>query len=180
MTQWLRKCGISKSVKRKPLESEPMADERNAVEIDPSDLASLRRALSQIESQAPGELTKGAQKASRTLATAARQKLAGSSVYGRLVAPSVRSVSGSNPGVTAGGSGMFRAPRSPGDDPSYGALLFGAEYGVKGTQWSGHKWRGKGASSGYGIWPSVRNTPAFYTDWTDDLITFVDRVWSHG
>lgn len=158
-----------------------MRSNMGAISIDPADLQSLRAALRRIAKVAPDELTKGAMKVAGSLATEARNRLAASSQWGRLVAPSVKPTRQRIPAIVAGGRGQAREKRSPGDDPSFGALFFGAEYGVKSDpRWPGHPWKGSGESSGYGLWPAVRQgADKAFDEWTNELMMTVDRIWSH-
>lgn len=153
----------------------------SAIEVDSQSMASLRAALRKIAKEAPEELRKGSSKASARLASEARSRLASSSPWGHLVAPSVKATAQRVPAIRAGGSGSAREKRSPADANSYGDLFFGAEYGVKGNpKWPGHPWRGSGDNAGYGFWPAVRDAgDRIFNDWVEDMFTVVDRIWSH-
>lgn len=161
-----------------------MAVERHkgqAFELDQAEFQAFRAALRKMAAVAPQEVTQGASKASQRLAEAARARLSSSSSWGSLVAPSVRSSKAREPLIRAGGAGAARAKRSPADQNSYGALLFGAEYGVKSDpRWPGHGWKGSGAGAGYGIWPAVRaESDAVYRLWVNDLVESLTRIWSN-
>lgn len=152
----------------------------SALQIDPADLHSMQAALRAMAKVAPGEVTQGAQKASQRMATAARGRLSASSKWGRLTAPSIRESKAREPLIRMGGGGAARQKHSPGDQNSYGAIFFGAEYGVKSDpRWPGHKWRGSGGGAGYGVWPAIRSeSDAIYRLWVTDLWQAMERVWS--
>lgn len=161
-----------------------MAVERkqdNVLSLDPADLKALRAALRKMAKVAPEEVTQGASKASQRLAEAARSRLSSSSKWGQLVAPSIRASKAREPYIRSGGAGAARQKRSQADQNSYGALLFGAEYGVKSDpRWPGHPWRGSGGGAGYGIWPAVRSeSDAVYRLWISDLMDAMERIWSN-
>lgn len=160
-----------------------MADKQkgSAFQLDPEEFAALRAVLRQMARAVPEEVTQGATKASQRLAEAARGRLASSSRWGQLVAPSVRPSRAREPLIRAGGRGTARASHGPGDQNSYGDLLFGAEYGVKGDpRWPGHVWKGSGANAGYGIWPAVRaESDAIYRLWITDLMQTLERMWDN-
>jgi hypothetical protein len=154
---------------------------QSALAVDPADMASLRSALRQMARVAPGLVTQGAQKASKRMADAARPRLASSSKWGHLVAPSIRVSKAREPLIRAGGGGSARAKHSPGDQNKYGDLFFGAEYGVKSDpRWPGHSWKGSGANAGYGMWPAIRaESDAIYRLWVTDLMDSFEQIWSH-
>lgn len=150
-----------------------MADKKP--EWDASELAGLRRALSLIADNAPELLERGAREAASGLASAARGRLSASGRWGALASRSVRP---DGPSIRAGGAGTFRPPRSPGDDPSYGAILFGAEYGMRTKPtMPGHGWKGA-EGGGYGIWPTVKaQGRTLYDTWTEPFLDYANRVW---
>lgn len=154
-----------------------MTSKGPSIQVDQSEQAGLERALKLLASLADSELSQGASKASRRIASAGRARLSASSRWGRLAAGSVKA---SGESVTMGGAGAARPKRSAGDDPSYSSLFFGAEYGVKGDpRWPGHRWKGSGKGAGYGVWPAISAEKAgIFSDWTEEYWQTARRVWS--
>lgn len=154
--------------------------EQSAFQFDKSEFADFRQALKLMAKLIPDEVSQGAFKASTRLATAARPRLAASSNWGHLVAPSIRVSKAREPLIKAGGRGQAREKVGPNDANTYGDIFFGAEYGVKSDiRWPGHPWKGSGSNAGYGLWPAVRSeSDAIYRLWITDLWSALERKWS--